>query len=142
MRRLALVACLLALPGAAGCGGVDTDGARRAARTYVARLGRRDGPGTCAQMTKALQRQFLEAVARSDARFRGRTCGQVMQVALAAIPPADLRRFAHAKISDLEVKGDTGTFRYSLATIRVDGRVAKEGGTWKVSCCVPGAGGG
>ena len=93
-------------------------------------------------MTKSLQRQFTDAVVRTDARFRGRPCGQVMQAALDTIPAAQLRQFGNAKIEDLKVKGDAGTFRYTLGKINVDGRVAKEGGDWKVSCCVPSAGGG
>ena len=141
MRRLAVAACLLALP-AAACGGNDTDDARKAAESYVAKLGKRDGPGTCAQMTKGLQQQFTRAVARANAQFRGRSCAQVMQVALNTIPPAQLRKFAGAKIENLKVKGDSGSFRYTLGRIRVDGKVAKEDGDWKVSCCVPGTGGG
>jgi hypothetical protein len=141
MRRLALLACLLALPGAAACGGNDTDDARKAAEAYVTELGKRDGAGTCAQMTKGLQQQFTRAVIRTDARFRGSSCRQIMQAALDTIPAAQLRQFAQAKIDDLKVDGDSGTFRYTLGKIRVDGKVAKEDGDWKVSCCVPGAGG-
>jgi hypothetical protein len=141
MRRLALLVCLLALPGAAACGGNDTDDARKAAEGYVNELGKRDGAGTCAQMTKGLQQQFTRAVIRSDARFRGSSCRQIMQAALDTIPAAQLRQFAQAKIEDLQVKGDSGTFHYTLGKIRVDGKVAKEDGDWKVSCCVPGAGG-
>ena len=140
-RRLALVACLLAVAGAAACGGDDTAGARKAAEGYVSTLGKRDGAGTCALMTKGLQQQFLQAVARTDARFRGSSCRQAMQAALDTISPAQLRQFARAKIEDLKVDGDHGTFRYTVSRIRVDGRVSKEDGTWKVSCCVPGAGG-
>jgi hypothetical protein len=139
-RRLALVACMLALPGAS-CGGDDTAGARNAAEGYVSPLGKRDGAGTCALMTKGLQQQFLQAVARTDARFRGSSCRQAMQAALDTISPAQLRRFARAKIDSLKVDGDKGSFRYTVGNIRVDGRVAKEDGDWKVSCCVPGAAG-
>jgi hypothetical protein len=143
MRRLALAACLLATCGGlAACGGSDTDGARKAAEGYVTTLGKRDGAGTCQQMTKALQRQFTEAVVRSAPQFRGRPCGQVMQTALDTIPVAQLKQFSQAKIDDLKVDGDTGTFRYTLGKIRVNGKVAKENGDWKVSCCVPNAGGG
>jgi hypothetical protein len=140
-RRLALVACLLALPGAAACGGDDTAGARKAAEGYVSTLGKRDGAGTCARMTKGLQQQFLQVVARTDARLRGSSCPQAMQAALDTISAAQLRRFARAKIENLQVEGDTGSFRYTVGRIRVDGKVAKEDGDWKVSCCVPGAGG-
>jgi hypothetical protein len=141
MRRLALVVCLLALPAATACGGGgDTADARKAAEGYVTTLGKRDGAGTCARMTKGLQRQFTDAVVRADARFRGRGCGTVMQAALNSIPPAQLRQFAQAKIDNLKLDGDKGTFRYTLGKIRVDGKVAKENGDWKVSCCVPGGG--
>jgi hypothetical protein len=59
---------------------------------------------------------------------------------LRTIPANQLKSFSQAKIDDLKVKGDAGTFRYTLGQIRVNGRVAKENGDWKVSCCVPGAG--
>jgi hypothetical protein len=140
MRRVALAACLLAIPGAVACGADDKDGARKAAEGYVRTLGKRDGAGTCGRMTKGLQRQFTDAVARSAPQFRGRACAPVMQAALNTIPAAQLRQFSQAKIQDLKVKGDTGTFRYTLGKINVNGRVAKEGGDWRVSCCVPGSG--
>jgi hypothetical protein len=138
MRRLAAVVFLLALPAAAACGGSDTDGARKAAESYVQRLGKRDGAGTCDQMTKDLQQQFLRAAARTNAQFRGRTCRQVMQAALDSISPAQLKEFSGAKIDHVKVDGSKGSFRYTLGNIRVDGQVAKENGAWKVSCCVPG----
>jgi hypothetical protein len=142
MRRVALAACLLAFPGAAACGGNDEAGARKAAEGYVRTLGKRDGAGTCARMTKGLQRQFTAAVVRTAPQFRGRPCGQVMQTALDTIPAAQLGQFSKAKIEGLKVDGDRGSFRYTLGKIRVAGRVAKEDGDWKVSCCVPSAGGG
>jgi hypothetical protein len=138
MRRLVAVACLLALPGITACGGSDKDDARQAAEGYVQKLGKRDGAGTCGQMTKQLQQQFLTAAARTNAQFRGRNCTQVMQAALDSIAPAQLKQFSGAKIENVKVDGDKGSFRYTLGTIRVDGQVAKEDGDWKVSCCVPG----
>jgi hypothetical protein len=138
MRRLAVLVCLLALPGAVACGGDDTDDARAAAEGYVQKLGKRDGAGTCGEMTKQLQQQFLRAAQRTNAQFRGRSCRQVMQTALDSIAPAQLKQFSGAKIENVKVDGDKGSFRYTLGTIRVDGKVAKEGGDWKVSCCVPG----
>ncbi|MEA2318386.1 MAG: hypothetical protein QOD44_2575 [Solirubrobacteraceae bacterium] len=141
MRRLALAACLTAALSLAGCGGSDTGDARKAAEAYVKKLGARDGAGTCGQMTKSLQRQFTDAVARSNSQFRGRSCAAVMQAALDMIPGDQLRQFSDAKIEGLKVKGDGGTFQYRLASIKVAGKVAKEDGDWKVSCCVPSAGG-
>jgi hypothetical protein len=142
MRRMVLVACLICLPAvAAGCGGGDDSAdARKAAEGYVTTLGKRDGAGTCARMTKGLQREFTDAVVKADTRFRGRGCSEVMQAALDTISPAQLKQFSEAKIEDLKLDGDKGTFRYTLGKIRVDGRVAKEDGDWKVSCCVPGSG--
>jgi len=141
MRRLAALVSLLCLAGATACGGGnDSSDARKAAQSYVSTLGKRDGGGTCALMTKGLQQQFTAAVAKSDARFKGRTCPQIMQAALDTIPRDQLRNFSRAKISDLKLDGDAGTFRYTLGTINVDGKVAKEDGDWKVSCCVPGSG--
>src|SRR3954463_5819350 len=125
MRRVALAACLLAIPTVAACGGDDEAGARKAAEGYVRTLGKRDGAGTCARMTKGLQRQFTRAVVRTAPQFRGRPCGQVMQTALDTIPAAQLGQFSKAKIEDLKVKGDSGTFRYTLGKIRVAGRGPK-----------------
>ena len=107
----------------------------------MAKLGKRDGPGACDQMTRHLQAQFVEVVTRTDDRFRGSSCRTIMQAAVDQIPASQLRQFAQAKIEDLKLSGDRGTFRYTLGRIRVAGRVEKEGGDWKVSCCVPGAGG-
>jgi hypothetical protein len=142
MRRLAIAVCVLALPGAAACGGGgdNTGDARKAAAGYVAALGNRDGTGACARMTKGLQRQFLAAVVRVDRRFQGQPCARAMSAALRTIAPDQLKRFSQAKIQNLKVEGDRGTFRYTLGRIRVNGQVAKEGDAWKVSCCVPGAG--
>jgi hypothetical protein len=141
MRRLVLAVCLLALPAAVACGGSDDTGdARTAAAGYVSALGKGDGAGACGRMTKGLQRQFLAAVSRLDKRFAGQPCQRAMSAALRTIPPDQLKRFSQAKIQDLKVSGDGGTFRYTLGRIRVNGRVAKEDGDWKVSCCVPGAG--
>jgi len=141
MRRAALAIALLAAL-TAGCGGSDTDDARKAAEGYVQRLGARDGKGTCEQMTKGLQAQFTAAVVRTNPRFRGRSCAEVMQSALDMIPPDQLREFGKAKIENLKLSGDAGSFQYRLSTIKVAGKVAKEDGDWKVSCCVPNAGGG
>src|SRR6202008_4976117 len=105
---------LLCLAGATACGGGDSSDARKAAQSYVSTLGKRDGAGTCALMTKALQQQFTTAVVRSDARFRGRSCPQIMQAAPDTIPPDQLRNFSRAKIADLKLDGDSGTFRYTL----------------------------
>ena|SRR5919197_5760593 len=141
MRRAAALACMLALAvAAAACGGDETGDARKAAQAYVTTLGKRDGAGTCERMTKDLQKQFTAAVVKADRSFQGRSCPQVMQAALDTIPADQLRQFARARISDLKLEGDKGTFRYTLGKINVDGRVAKEGGDWKVSCCVPGSG--
>jgi hypothetical protein len=141
MRPLAVAACLIALPAAAACGGGDDTGnARKAASGYVTALGRRDGAGACSRMTRGLQRQFLAAIARADARFAHQPCADAMTAALRTIPSDQLARFSQAKIENLKLDGDSGTFRYTLGQIRVDGQVAKEGGDWKVSCCVPGSG--
>src|SRR3954465_6755351 len=142
MRRVALAACLLAIPTVAACGGNDTAGARKAAEGYVRTLGKRDGAGTCSRMTKGLQRQFTDAVVSRAPQFRGRACAAIMQAALDTIDATQLKQFSQAKIDDLKVKDDTGSFRYTLGKIRVNGKVAKEKGDWKVSCCVPGGGGG
>jgi hypothetical protein len=141
MRRAALAITLLATLLAAGCGGSESDDARKAAEGYVQRLGARDGKGTCERMTKGLQEQFTAAVVRTNAQFRGRSCAQVMQSALDMIPADQLRQFSAAKIENLKLSGDSGSFRYKLSTIQVAGKVAKEDGDWKVSCCVPNAGG-
>jgi hypothetical protein len=64
-----------------------------------------------------------------------------MQAALDTLPDDDVARFAAARIGTVAVKGDQGDFRYQLGQIVVDGKVAREGDVWRVSCCVPGQGG-
>ena len=130
---------LLALGATAGCGGPSkTDHARKAAETYVHDLGARDGAVVCADMTKALQKQFTETVGRGNPEVRGQSCGQIMTLALRSIPDDRLQQFTTAKIEHVKVNGGSGSFVYRLRDLKVNGRVAQEGGDWKVSCCVPG----
>jgi hypothetical protein len=130
---------LVVLGAATGCGGdSETDHARKAAETYVHDLGARDGDAVCADMTKALQKQFTETVSRGNPEVRGRPCGQIMTLALRSIPYDQLQQFTAAKIQDVKVDGSTGSFVYRLRDLKVNGKVAQEGGAWKVSCCVPG----
>jgi hypothetical protein len=148
MVRPAVLALSVLALAAAGCGGDDHDhhddatDARKAAETYVRDLGSRDGEAVCRDMTKSLQRQFTDAVARANPEVAGQGCGRVMTTALRSIPAEQLDRFASAKIENVETDGSSGSFTYRLGDIRVDGKVAKEDGDWKVSCCVPGQGGG
>ncbi|MGZ6697869.1 MAG: hypothetical protein ACXVFL_19815 [Solirubrobacteraceae bacterium] len=129
-----LIAATVAL---AGCGTSDTDQARNAAQGYVKALGTRDGKGVCAHMTKGLQQRFTSAVTFANPGLSG-DCGKLMQAAIDSVPADQLAQFAAARISDVKVGGSTGTFTYMLRAAKVDGKVAKEGGSWKVSCCVPG----
>ncbi len=130
---LALV-CAVAV---AGCGTSDTDRARAAAEGYVRALGKGDGRGTCAHMTAGLQRRFRSAVTFANPELSG-DCPKLMQAALDSIGPDALRQFGAAKIEDVKVKGSGGTFVYTVRGSRIGGKVAEEGGGWKVSCCVPG----
>ena len=144
MPRSALVPlCLVALAVATGCGGGDgesaaTKSARKAAESYVHNLGARDGEAVCGDMTKALRTQFTDTVGRANPQVQGRSCGDIMSLALQSIPSDQLEAFSAAKIEMVKVTGSKGTFVYRLHDIRVDGQVAREGGPWKVSCCVPG----
>jgi hypothetical protein len=140
-----MLLCALAL-GLAACGGSRGDAgtrqaARAAAQGYVSDFGKRDGRGMCAHMTAALQRRFTGAVARANPQLSGKRCADVMQAALDTLPDDDVARFAAARIGTVAVKGDQGDFRYQLGQIVVDGKVAREGDVWRVSCCVPGQGG-
>jgi hypothetical protein len=139
LRRAAALLCLLAV-GGAGCGGGDSeaDHARKAAETYVHDLGARDGDAVCADMTRALQKQFTETVSRGNPEVRGQACGQIMTLALRSIPYDQLKQFSTAKIESVEVKDSAGSFVYRLRDLKVDGKMTREGGAWKVSCCVPG----
>jgi hypothetical protein len=137
VRRPALLICLLLA--VAGCGGTsDADKARKAAETYVHDLGSRDGEAVCKDMTKALQTQFTDAVGKANPEVQGRPCGEIMTLALRSIPQDQLDQFTGAKIEDVKVDGNKGTFVYRLRDLKVNGQVATEGGGWKVSCCVPG----
>ena len=61
-----------------------------------------------------------------------------MSLALRSLPYDQLQQFSTAKIESVKLTGATGTFVYRLRDLKVDGKVAREGGAWKVSCCVPG----
>ena len=140
MPRSALVPLCLAALAMAACGGNDSDAdhARKSAESYVHDLGSRDGEAVCADMTKALQKQFTDTVGRANPEIKGRSCGDIMSLALRSIPFDQLQQFSTAKIETVKVTGSTGTFVYRLRDLKVDGKVARERGAWKVSCCVPG----
>ena len=140
MARSALLPMCLLVLAFAGCGGGDseTDEARKAAEGYVHDLGSRDGEAVCADMTKALQTQFTDTVGRANPEVKGRSCGDIMSLALRSIPSDQLEQFSSAKIESVKVTGSTGTFVYRLRDLKVNGKVAQEGSRWKVSCCVPG----
>lgn len=134
--RPALLSCLLALV-LTGCGASDADKARDAARGYVKALGKGDGKGTCADMTTGLQKRFSSAVTFANPELSG-DCPKLMQASLDAIGPEQLTQFGQAKIGEVKATGSTGTFVYTVRGARINGRVAREKGSWKVSCCVPG----
>ena len=75
-------------------------------------------------------RRGLSALTRKD--------GPTTVIVLGSIPSDQLEQFSSAKIESVKVTGSTGTFVYRLRDLKVNGKVAKEGGPWKVSCCVPG----
>ena len=139
-RAILPVLCLLALV-AAGCGGdgedSETKAARKAAEGYVHDLGSRDGEAVCADMTRALQKEFTDTVGRANPEVQGRSCGDIMSLALRSIPSDQLEQFSSAKIESVKVTGSSGTFVYRLRDLKVNGKVAQEGSRWKVSCCVP-----
>ena len=134
--RAAVLAVLFTLP-LAGCGGSDATDAGAAAKAYVHALGKRDGKDVCAHMTKALQKRFSSAVTFANPDLTG-DCARLMQASIDSVPAEQLAQFSAASIRNVKVKGSSGTFTYTLKTAKVDGRVAKEDGSWKVSCCVPG----
>ena len=143
MPRRALPAlCLLALA-MAGCGGgkkedAQTKAARKAAEAYVHDLGNRDGEAVCGDVTAPLRKQITDAVVRANPEVAGRSCGDIMSLALRSIPFDQLQQFSTAKIETVKLTGSTGTFVYRLRDLKVNGKMAREGGPWKVSCCVPG----
>ncbi len=138
-RAAATLLCLLAV-GAAACGGGDSeaDHARKAAETYVRDLGARDGDAVCGDMTRAMQKDFPDTVSKGNPEVRGQPCGQIMTLALRSLPYDQLKQFSTAKIESVKVKDTAGSFVYRLRDLKVDGRMTREGGAWKVSCCVPG----
>lgn len=136
---LRAAATLLSLLALAACGGDSTeDKARKAAQAYVEHLGQRDGEGVCAAMTPRLRRTFVTEITKANPQVTGLRCGEIMAQALRSIPTEQLDSFATARIESVEVRGTSGSFVYRLRDLTVNGKVAKVGDAWKVSCCVPG----
>jgi hypothetical protein len=146
MTRTSIIALCAFAMGLVACGGRDDRASAQAARTaaqgYVSDFGRRDGRGVCGHMTRERQAQFTASVIKANPELRGQGCAEVMQQVLDTLPDDQVARFAGARIADVKVDGDTASFRYRLGTLRIDGKVAREGDVWRVSCCVPGQGGG
>ena len=65
---------------------------------------------------------------RDNPEVKGRSCGDIMSLALRSIPTEQLQQFSTAKIESVKVTGRTGTFVYRLRDLRVDGKVARGGG--------------
>jgi hypothetical protein len=133
----ATILCVAALAGA-GCGASATDEAGDAAEAYVHDFGRRDGRALCGDMTRALKRLFMQAIVTANPQVRGSDCPTLMNLALASLPQDQARRFAAARIEGVEVDGSPGRFTYRVGRITVPGKVAKEDGEWRVSCCLRG----
>jgi hypothetical protein len=144
MPRRALIALCLAVVATAGCGGSEEDAqtkaARKAAEAYVHDLGNRDGEAVCGDVTAPLRKQITDAVVRANPEVAGRSCGEIMTLILRSLPADQLDQFTTAKIENTKVIGKNGTFVYRLHDIRVDGKVTRTEGPWRVSCCVPGQG--
>lgn len=143
-RRALLALCLLAVA-PAGCGGAkkedaQTVAARKAAEAYVRDLGNRDGEAVCGDVTAPLRKQITDAVVQTNPEVAGRSCGEIMNLILRSLPSDQLDEFTTAKIENPKVTGQNGTFVYRLHDIRVDGKVTRAEGPWRVSCCVPGQG--
>jgi hypothetical protein len=133
----ATILCLAALAVVA-CGASATDEAGDAAEAYVHDFGRRDGRALCGDMTRALKGLFMQAIVSANPQVRGRGCPTLMNLALRSLPPDQVRRFAAARIEGVQVEGSRGRFSYRIGRITVPGKVAKEDGEWRVSCCVRG----
>jgi|ERR687888_1216188 hypothetical protein len=146
MTRRSIIALTVVAMGLGGCGGSDDRASEQAVKTaaqgYVSDFGKRDGRGVCEHMTKERQAQFTASLIKANPELRGQRCPEVMQRVLDTLPDEQVRRFAAARIADVKVDGDTASFRYRLGTLRIDGKVSREGDVWRVSCCVPGQDGG
>ena len=146
MPRRALLALSLLAVAATGCGGdgkkedAQTRAARKAAEAYVHDLGNRDGEAVCGDVTTPLRKKITDAVVRANPEVAGPQLRRDHDPhpALAALRPA---RPVHDG-QDRGHQGDRqdGTFVYRLHDIRVDGKVTRAEGPWRVSCCVPGQG--
>ena len=79
-----------------------------------------------------------DTVEHANPEVRGKPCGEIMTLALRSIRNDELQQFSTAKIENVKVAGANGSFVYRVRDLTVNGKVAKEGDAWKVSCCVPG----
>jgi hypothetical protein len=105
---------------------------------YVHDLGTRDRNGVRNQMTKVLQRTFATTMTpptrnRAACRAAGSCRG-----ALELTRSEQFGGFTTATFDDVKVTGSKHAFVYPLRDMRADSQVALAGGSWKVSCCVPG----
>ena len=79
-------------------------------------------------MTKPLQKQFTDAVVRANPEVQGRSCGEIMTLALRSLPSDQLDAVHRRRRSRTsKVTGKNGTFVYRLHDIRVDGKVTRDG---------------
>ena len=130
--RVAAAAPLLAAA-LAGCGGGGAtspeDAARATVQRYLAALGRGDAAAACRQFTEA-SRQKLADFGATKLRLHARSCEATIDAALHADNGPQLRKLGHAKITRVQVSGDSA--EVSVHGVGGRTRVVKGDGGWLI----------
>jgi hypothetical protein len=123
-RRIALLAVSLCLlPGLAACGGGEEGKVKGAVNQLYAGFAERDADKACSSMTASRQR----AIAGKTAG-----CRQAMGIAMGLVG-SSLKTAKEAKVTKVEINGNTARATVEFKGKSSDLGLAKEGGDWKVS---------
>jgi ketosteroid isomerase-like protein len=121
------VAALLA----AGCGGGDGSGPEETVRDYFEAIRQMDGEAACAELTDELRQEIEQTPAAAST---GRSCGDLMELALALNPA-----LTQEDVDDLEIDvsedGDQAeaTFVNPLVEREETIDLVEQDGEWKIA---------
>jgi hypothetical protein len=125
---------LLVALAASGCGGgseqPDPDAARSAVSDFAEAFGAGDGGKACDLLTSTAQAAIVQRV---KVLVAATDCPTAIQRLHDAAGSQVTSAFAAAKVTDVQVKGDTATARLTSSGHSTSVALMKQGGDWKLT---------
>ncbi len=129
MRRASAILAAAAIV-VAGCGGSAEDRAGSTVHGYLDAFVDGDGARACSLMASAVRADF---VARMRRDMKTSDCGIAIDRIHNQAGPRVLRALKHAKVSDVQVRGETATARITSGSSSTVTTLLREHGEWRIS---------